>query len=121
MVALAIVLGAGFLTLAVVNRPASQEDFDAIRRAVDAAIRACEHIDEFAALVARNAEVDEVFAALDAADDAADEAAALDPHWIALAGATGAIRIALENDDPEAARVGAGTARAECERVRAPA
>ncbi|MCA1711927.1 MAG: hypothetical protein LC789_09990, partial [Actinobacteria bacterium] len=77
------------------------------------------HIDEFAALVARNATVDEVFAAIDAADAAADEAAAADPKWIALAGATGAIRLALQNDDPDAARVGARSARAGCERVGA--
>ena len=118
-VALGIVIIAGILALAVARIPPSRETIDDNRAAVDAARRACAHVDEFATLVARNATADEVFAKLDAADDAADEAAALDPYWIALAGATGAMRIALDNDDPAAARVAAGTARAECARVRA--
>lgn len=76
---------------------------------------ACRYLtDGFPGDIGRDAPAREVLERVRLAERRAREAAARDPDWIALAGGAGALREALETDDPAAASVSMRVITANC-------
>lgn len=84
------------------------------------AARACSSMREVRDLVAADAAAPAVFAAMDRARDASDDAAERDPAWLPLASGIRAVRLALDEDDPEAAAIGIRVVATHCARAGAP-
>lgn len=81
---------------------------------------ACRTVRLFLELVRTDAAAHRVLDLLDSAVNAATAAADRDPAWRPLAGGVQAVRLALDEDDPEAARVGLAVVAANCERAGVP-
>lgn len=79
--------------------------------------RACSEMGVVIDQVTRNERSDRVLKSLGSAAAAASSAADRDPLWRPLAGAVDAVRLALEEDDPDAARVGLSVVAAQCDRA----
>ncbi|MEO6204215.1 MAG: hypothetical protein ABIO67_02360 [Mycobacteriales bacterium] len=82
--------------------------------ALVAAKVACAQVARFEALVDANASADRVREVLGMAVQGAREAADRDQRWVALLGGLQSLQVALDKDDPRAARVGIDVVRAEC-------
>lgn len=111
MIALAVLLAMLATVAVVLVQPR------VTRTAADDAAASCEDAERFQQLVEKNASVDEVLDALGDAEEKAAKAADRDPVWLALSGGLQSIRIALNADDADAARVGISVVRAECRRL----
>jgi hypothetical protein len=82
------------------------------------ALRACAAGDRFEAAVKRNDDVDTVRAHLNTARREAHAAERGDSLYVGLASGMEALRIAIDNDDAQAARVGIDVMHAECRYAR---
>lgn len=75
---------------------------------------ACAHYATALRLIDDNGSADAVRSALTAAVERANDAAERDPAWRPLSSGLGAVRVAVERDDPDAARLGVRVVRAAC-------
>lgn len=82
--------------------------------ALAAARFACAQVPHFEELVDANASADRVREVLGLAVQGAKDAADRDQRWVALLGGLQSLQVALERDDPRAARVGIDVVRTEC-------
>lgn len=98
------------------NKP----DATNIEIARSSARAACTDLAEVVRQVAEDESFERVLETIQAASSSSNKAAALDPLWRPLAGAVGAVRVALEEDDPHAAAVGLRVADGECARAGVP-
>ncbi|MFP5308790.1 MAG: hypothetical protein ACLGIR_04335 [Actinomycetes bacterium] len=100
--------------LRVTSDPGAPPEGDPTALAADA----CGHLfGRFAEQIRGDAPAAAVLDGLREAERDARDAAELDPAWRALAGAVGAVREAIELDDPGAARIGMRVATTECGRT----
>jgi hypothetical protein len=113
---LVALVGTGVAVVTLAGRPTRAQPVTPAE-ANAAARTACSEATTFEELVARNASVDEVTAALRRAEREADTAARGDAAWIALAGGIKALRLSLSANDGRAARTGIDVVRAECRRT----
>jgi hypothetical protein len=86
--------------------------------AANRALAACAAADRFEASVKGNADIDTVNRHLDAARRNAREAEQDNSRYTGLASGIEALRIALDTDDAQAARIGIDVVRDECARFR---
>ena len=118
-VLLAVLVAAGGIGIAAVlpaREPAEPEPVTQAE-AVTAARASCDAVADFEQLVEANADIDRVKDALGAAERQAERAARGDALYLALSGGVQSVRLALDADDPRAARVGIDVVRAECRRL----
>jgi len=86
-----------------------------IQGATQAARTACRWFEvDFPGHIAADAPADEVVGGLAQARSLADQAAAVDPAWVGLAGGLGALDEALRTDDPAAAEVAIRVLQTQC-------
>lgn len=112
VVALVVVAAAVSITVLYFARRARDEP--ALREAK----RACLKLEEFQRGVNENDSAERVLADLTEAEKSAKRAADQDQLWIPLLGGVQSIRIALDEDDPAAARVGIVVSRTECAKIK---
>lgn len=98
------------------SQPAARTGSDDRSRAL--AVESCGLVDDFRGLVEDNGSAEEARAVLREATELATQAAASEPRWRPLAGATQALEVAIERDDRDAARIGIIVARSECSNLR---
>lgn len=82
------------------------------------ALRACEAAEKFEAAVKRNDDIDTVNRHLNKARREAGAAEKKDSLYVGLASGIEALRIAIDNDDASAAKVGMSVVRTECRYVK---
>ena len=83
------------------------------------ALKACENADKFDRAVRRNDDVDTVNRSLDAARRQSLRAEQMDSQYTGLTSGLEALRIAIDRNDPQAAKIGVEVVRTECRYVRA--
>lgn len=98
------------LLVAVALAACGDEDVSAREHAV----RACEATDKFEAAVDRNDDVDTVRRHLNKARREAAAAEKADSLYVGLASGIEALRVAIDNNDGSAAKVGMSVVRTEC-------
>lgn len=81
------------------------------------AVAACSAVVELIRQVRGNRPAEVVLDQAKEADELAARASRLDPVWTPLAGAVAAIRVGLEEDDPDAIRLGLQIVREACKGV----
>ena len=99
------------------RRPARDSGVDAVAGR-DRAARACGHLAEFLRVVERNGSADDANDALDALVADADAAAGHHPEWTQLASGAQALRLGIDEDDPEATALAIRLVRQGCEEAR---
>lgn len=82
--------------------------------ALERARRACEEVEAFERGIEKNDPAEKVLESLSEAEVHAKRAASLDTAWVSLHGGIQSLRLALSEDDPQAAQVGISVVRTEC-------
>lgn len=111
---------AGALVVLAVVRIGRNDSPTGSERAAVRAREACTTMRIFVEQVEADAGARRVLELLDSAMKSAEGAADADPAWRPLAGGIQAVHLAVEEDDPEAARVGLDVVAASCERAELP-
>jgi hypothetical protein len=79
--------------------------------------KACNILSQFEEGVRKNYRAQEVLRTLGDAERHGKLAAGIDAKWVPLVGGIQSIRIALNNDNPQAAQVGIAVTRTECKKT----
>jgi type II secretory pathway component PulM len=114
IVLVAAVTAIALVALVLVPIIASDESSDT---ALDQARQSCGEVEEFERGVEENDPAEEVLKILEEAEKHAERAASLDTAWIPLVGGIQSIRVALNEDDAQAAQVGINVTRIECRKT----
>lgn len=96
-----------------------QSGGDKADSAHDLAVKACANAAKFDRAVRRNADLDTVNRSLDAARRQSLRAEQMDSQYTGLTSGLEALRVALDRNDPQAAKIGVEVVRTECRYVRA--